>query len=240
MNGTSMYQVGYGLQNSCAYSATSCIDKESACCIPDMGRMTLAVQWVVNQPIQKFTLHGFWPGDCETGMGPEDGCKIGETKTEDDLIADAPLKAKMEKYWVSSRNNSQWFWDHEWNKHGTCLSTIREECNHSKGDKPHIRYFKTALREYERYDVYEELARNRIVPREEPYSLKEMVYALNKWRLSFKLQCTRGRLNQIFFFSYGITGNQFIERSYYGIHDCPQKIKYLPKISISPYRAATE
>ncbi|KAJ9066442.1 hypothetical protein DSO57_1009427 [Entomophthora muscae] len=208
-------------------SATSCTGSEDSCCIPDMGKMVLAVQWVVNQPIEEFTLHGLWPGDCETGMGPWEGCKVGATSTGSDVDYDVELKADMEKYWVSDRNDNQGFWDHEWNKHGTCLSTVREECSRGKEDgPPHIRYFKTSLKEYKKYKVYDELTRNSVVPREEPYSLSEILNALQKWESTFKLKCVNGRLNQIYFYSLGASANRFIQRSFFGTHNCPQKIYY--------------
>ncbi|KAI0241248.1 hypothetical protein L0F63_006433 [Massospora cicadina] len=220
------------VEEKCPATALSCVDDEDGCCIPDMGKMTLALQWVLNNPMQNFTLHGFWPGDCATGVGPERGCRMGITKTKKDVDANPELKRKMEAYWVSHNGNNQLFWDHEWNKHGTCLSTVREECPLGKEEgPPHIRYFKAALREYEKFNVYEELELNGITPRMEPYKKDVLVTALKRWGASFSLQCIKGRLNQIFFYRLGKARNQFVDRIFSGTHACPFKIYYYPKLT---------
>ena len=30
----------------------------------------------------------------------------------------------MKKYWKDDAGNDESFWEHEWNKHGTCISTL--------------------------------------------------------------------------------------------------------------------
>ncbi|KAJ9084113.1 Ribonuclease T2 precursor (RNase T2) [Entomophthora muscae] len=197
-----------------------------------MGEMTMAVQWVLSRPVLNFTIHGFWPGDCSTGVGPLEGCHIGATNPKRDIKSRPELKEQMEKYWVSERNNNHWLWQHEWNIHGTCLSTVREECPLGKEEgPPHIRYFKATLRQYEQLDVYDELKNNNIIPRMEPYSKREIVSALGRWAHSFQLVCIKGRLIQIHSFRLGKAGNEFKERKLGVTHKCPQKIGYYPKLT---------
>lgn len=34
----------------------------------------------------------------------------------------------MKKYWLDIDGDDASFWEHEWNKHGTCINTIEPSC----------------------------------------------------------------------------------------------------------------
>jgi ribonuclease T2 len=34
----------------------------------------------------------------------------------------------MNAYWLPNRGSSESFWQHEWNKHGTCVNTLAPSC----------------------------------------------------------------------------------------------------------------
>jgi ribonuclease T2 len=34
----------------------------------------------------------------------------------------------MNTYWVSDDSSNEVFWEHEWAKHGTCISTLEPSC----------------------------------------------------------------------------------------------------------------
>jgi hypothetical protein len=34
----------------------------------------------------------------------------------------------MEKYWLPNAGTLEHFWEHEWNKHGTCVNTLAPSC----------------------------------------------------------------------------------------------------------------
>jgi ribonuclease T2 len=34
----------------------------------------------------------------------------------------------MQTYWVSDDESNEAFWDHEWETHGTCISTLEPSC----------------------------------------------------------------------------------------------------------------
>lgn len=34
----------------------------------------------------------------------------------------------MSVYWKDFKGDDEDFWEHEWNKHGTCISTLEPEC----------------------------------------------------------------------------------------------------------------
>ncbi|KAJ9066446.1 Ribonuclease T2 precursor (RNase T2) [Entomophthora muscae] len=223
----------------CPDTAVSCIDDEDKCCIPDKGWMTLALDWNIDRPIDKFTLHGFWPADCETGIFPPGGCASVRTKPSKDLPRFPSLKLDMEKHWLSNDGDDAWLWNHEWNKHGTCLSTIQKDCHLDvSNDHSPFRYFKASLDQYHQFDVYAELKKNNVVPRLKPYPQKEIVDALKRWAFSFQLQCIKGRLNQIFFLRLGKARDEFIDRTYTGCTTALETSSSSPRGSTSlPWRS---
>lgn len=34
----------------------------------------------------------------------------------------------MQTYWKDDEGDDEGFWEHEWNKHGTCINTIEPSC----------------------------------------------------------------------------------------------------------------
>jgi ribonuclease I len=34
----------------------------------------------------------------------------------------------MSTYWLPNRGSAEVFWQHEWNKHGTCVNTLARSC----------------------------------------------------------------------------------------------------------------
>lgn len=177
------------------------------CCVPDQGHLTLALQWLPgycknagrNKPCKKGTLkkverntwslHGLWPGNCDgktylTDCRPE--------RTEKDIEGairqkDSDLLEEMEKIWLSGNpdpsKDNNWFWAHEWNKHGQCISTITEECvgsSYKKNDDI-VKYFERATQLRATFDLYPVLERANIIPTEtDGYGLDELQNAFKQ------------------------------------------------------------
>ena len=80
-------------------------------------------------PNNKISIHGLWP-NLQSGKYLPD-CNQG---TEIEVVDDgSEMFETMKKYWVSLANTDEYFWTHEFNKHGYCYSTDYKE------------YFQTAL-----------------------------------------------------------------------------------------------
>jgi len=168
------------------------------CCVPDQGHMVLSLQWLPsycknagrNKPCKKgtlkkverdtWTLHGLWPGNCDgvtylTNCNPE---REEENIEEVIRTKDEDLLSEMEKIWLSGNpdplKDNNWFWAHEWNKHGQCVSTITPQClgNNYKKDDDIISYFEKAVELRSLYDLYPILEKAEILPNDkEGYSL---------------------------------------------------------------------
>ncbi|ORX42066.1 ribonuclease T2 [Piromyces finnis] len=184
-----------------SFDIVACSNNEglvNKCCIPDQGHMVLALQWLPsycknagrNKPCKKgtlkkvekdtWTLHGLWPGNCDgktylTNCNPE-----REEENIEEIIRtkDEDLLSEMEKIWLSGNpdqlKDNNWFWAHEWNKHGQCVSTITPQClgSNYKKDDDIITYFEKAVELRSIYDLYPILEKADIVPNDkEGYSL---------------------------------------------------------------------
>ncbi|ORX76817.1 ribonuclease T2 [Anaeromyces robustus] len=179
---------------ACSYSQ-GLFDK---CCIPDQGHFTLALQWIPsycknagsNKPCKKgtlkkvekdtWTLHGLWPGNCD---GDSYSTNCNPSRYEDDIEGvirskDPELLYEMEKIWLSGSSDASkdnnWFWVHEWNKHGQCVSTITPEClgPDYKEDDDILTFFEKAVELRSLYDLYPVLKRRNIIPSDKQgYSL---------------------------------------------------------------------
>ncbi|KAI9598019.1 ribonuclease T2-like protein [Syncephalis fuscata] len=79
---------------------------------------------------------------------------------------DQDLYNKMTTYWPSNKGTDSGFWTHEWNKHGTCVSTLSPKCygKDYKANKDMIDYFSDAITLRSKYDVYDAFAKAGIKP----------------------------------------------------------------------------
>ncbi|KAG0216488.1 ribonuclease T2-like [Mortierella sp. GBA30] len=112
----------------------------------------------------------------------------------------------MMLYWSSYNPTPQQpdnndFWNHEWNKHGTCLTTLGPDCGF-KGDRDLYSYFNTTLALRKKYDIYAALKKAGITPRPkygmEPretdkYSVDAILTAIeNEWNVKGAVYCKPG------------------------------------------------
>ena len=89
-------------------------------------------------------IHGMWPS-YKNGQFPQ-WCNIGEDI--DIVIPDPDLKTQMEDYWVGTHVSNEYFWSHEYNKHGYCYNQhINEKVSNCSA------YFSKAVELYHKYNV---------------------------------------------------------------------------------------
>ncbi len=70
--------------------------------------------------------------------------------------ADPALLEYMSTYWKSDRNSDESLWEHEWNKHGTCISTLEPECydGYTRREEM-VDYFQKAVDLFKGLDTYQ-------------------------------------------------------------------------------------
>ena len=94
----------------------------------DYDSYVMAVQWANgycsakscgskadNVPTNTMTIHGLWPS-LKSGTYLDD-CTSGVDVTDDG----SSLFTQMKIYWPSFQNTNEYFWSHEYNKHGYCM-----------------------------------------------------------------------------------------------------------------------
>jgi ribonuclease T2 len=145
----------------------------------------------------------------------------------------------MSEYWVPDRGTAEHFWQHEWNKHGTCISTLAPSCYDSYVPGAElVDFMGRAVELFKNLDTYEALRLEGIVPhRTKRYGRDEIQAALGKLvdGAEVTLGCKGGALNEAWY-TYNVRGNlqsgEFVPVDPAGSvrSTCPKNgIKYLPK-----------
>lgn len=61
----------------------------------------------------------------------------------------------MDTYWKSNNGDDQRFWSHEWDKHGTCISTLETKCYTGyTPDEDVVGYFNASVSLFKKLDSY--------------------------------------------------------------------------------------
>ncbi|PKK33166.1 ribonuclease T2 [Columba livia] len=127
-------------------------------------------------PPDYWTIHGLWP---DKGEECNRTWHFNVTEIKD-------LMSDMRHYWPdvlhSSLNRTQ-FWKHEWDKHGTCATTLQALNSQKK-------YFGKALELYKHIDLNSCLLKAGIKPSSSYYRMTDIKEALTKfYGVTPKIQC---------------------------------------------------
>lgn len=81
-------------------------------------------------PSNSWTIHGLWPDHCDGTF--DANCDAARAYTGITGILQSfgktDLLSYMNTYWKDYQGNDESFWEHEWGKHGTCISTLKPSC----------------------------------------------------------------------------------------------------------------
>lgn len=160
--------------------------------------------------------------------------------------ADTLLKY-MDEYWKDFRGNDENFWQHEWNKHGTCISTLDTACY--EGYVPQqevVDFFNVTVNLFDRLPTYEILEEAGVVPGlGMVYSLEEIQSPLQEMHgAEVTVLCRGGELDQVWY-HFDVRGSVqtgvFVPAKPDGMKgNCPATgIRYLPKTPSLPVPTST-
>ncbi|ODV92128.1 hypothetical protein CANCADRAFT_30381 [Tortispora caseinolytica NRRL Y-17796] len=194
--------------------------QEDLCCFNYPGGLLLQTQfWDAHPPIgpdDLFTAHGLWPDKCDGSF--EEFCdksrEVPSIKQELLSAGRSDLVDKMTEIWKSNNGLDDRFWTHEWNKHGTCISTLNSEC-YPASTQPLtdaiIDYFTKAIALFESLDTFQILADSGIVPSTTAtYTFDEIINAIQaKTGQEPVIRCRSGYLNEVWYFFHVIGPVQF-------------------------------
>ncbi|KAJ2384522.1 hypothetical protein GGI05_004982 [Coemansia sp. RSA 2603] len=168
--------------------------------------MVLVQQWDTGLgQSDQFTLHGLWPDTCTGDQTGDSGFDNSRIYTNISSIieesGDAELVDAMNLHWPSNKGDNNAFWSHEWNKHGTCVSTLNPRCYGPEYKKYRdvIDYFSAVLGLRKKYDLYKALSDKGIEPSDsEQYTADEFKRALRDGLgIEAAIKCKSGRLEEI-------------------------------------------
>ena len=230
----------------------TCTDEKydgDTCCFENPGGVLLQTQfWDYYPPIgpdDMFTLHGLWSDKCDGSF--EQFC---DSSMEIDNVRDIlkehkeyELLEKMENVWKNYNGDDESLWKHEFNKHGTCMSTIKEKCYEGEYKKNQnvVDFFKKSVELFERLPTYKWLSDNGIIPsNEQTYSKQQIEDTLSAhFGQPVYIKCNRYQALQEVWYFYHLRGS-VINGEYMPIpamvnSQCPNEgIKFIPKRGFKP------
>lgn len=184
-------------QLSCHSSSSIDPDSFGTCCYNGALKagflesgLVLATQfWNTSEgPADSTTVHGLWPDYCN-GQYPASCTEDSgiPTKSGSEIVQllqryDHSLLTYMRTYY----GNDPSFWEHEYNKHGTCFTTLRAKCQlpqpfQNQTSAAVIGYFQQIVRQFRQLPTYEWLEQAGITPStDKTYKRADMEAALAK------------------------------------------------------------
>ncbi|KAK5108635.1 hypothetical protein LTR62_008126 [Meristemomyces frigidus] len=253
-------QSGFDLSNSatCTDPQLSCHNTSAIanlCCFNSPGGALLQTQFwdtaPVTGPVDSWTIHGLWPDNCD---GTYDA-SCDDTRAYTNITAilqsfgATDLLSYMQTYWVSNSGTSESFWEHEWGKHGTCVSTLDPDCYTNYQPTEEVpQFFNRTVELFKTSPTYDWLSAAGIVPSSSAtYTTAQIQAALSSEHGGHNayLGCSSGALTEVWYF-FNVAGSvqtgTFEPSDVIGASStCPSTgIKYLPKDNgASPTGTAT-
>jgi ribonuclease T2 len=143
----------------------------------------------------------------------------------------------MKTYWKDYQGEDEQFWEHEWGKHGTCISTLDPSCYADyQPTEEAVDFFKKTVELFKTLPSYEWLSAAGIKPSDSAtYSTSDIQAALKaKHGKEVTLGCKNGALDEIWYHynvQGSVVGGKFVAADPDGTKStCPDSgIKYLPK-----------
>ncbi|KAJ4127855.1 Ribonuclease T2 precursor (RNase T2) [Fusarium equiseti] len=215
---------------------------EDTCCFIPAGQLLQTQFWDSDPaagPSDSWTIHGLWPDYCD-GTYPQFCDKSREYSDIKSIVSkflgNATL-SYMDKYWVSQDGDDESLWQHEWDKHGTCISTLEPSCytGYKSGEEA-ADYIKKTISLFKELPTYKWLAEAGIEPSDEKtYTYNEIEDALaGQHGARVTIGCKGKTLSEVWY-HFNVKGSlqegEFVATEPDGSKgSCPDSgIKYAPK-----------
>lgn len=153
-----------GTARTCTNTQLSCHNTSAVadtCCFNQPGGQLLLTQFwdtaPATGPVDSWTVHGLWPDRCDGTY--ESYCD--RRRRYDDIGAtihdeEPRLFEYMSVYWKDYKGDDEQLWEHEWNKHGTCISTLEPRCYDAYTPREEmVDYFRRTMELFRGLDTYQ-------------------------------------------------------------------------------------
>lgn len=227
---------------SCHFSSGG--QKVDSCCTNVPGGQLLLTQFWDSHPAtgpsDSWTIHGLWPDNCDGTY--EAFCDSERSYHNITQILEQggghEVVDFMRKYWKDQHGNDETFWQHEWAKHGTCISTLEPRCMGSsyQPQSEVVTFFNKTVELFKSLSTYEWLKDAGIVPSPAcTYTLDQLQEVAKKHTGKEAVWNCRGHLLNEVWWHFNTVGTvadgKFVNAHPVGPRStCPYKgIQYLPK-----------
>lgn len=249
---------------------------DSCCFIYPGGQLLQTQFWDTSPsvgPSDSWTLHGLWPDLCDgsyptfckaapmyhniTAILSASNASLAPSPSSNPFSStpktESTLLSYMHTYWLPNRGSPDSFWEHEWNKHGTCINTLSPSCYSAEsygspstttdtevyraGDEV-VDFFTRAVSLFRELDTYAALKEAGILPStRRTYRREEISEALRRVTgREVLVRCRGNRLNEVWY-SFNVKGSlqegDFVPSDpvgKMGRSRCPEGgVRYLPK-----------
>ncbi|KAF8307607.1 ribonuclease T2 [Clavulina sp. PMI_390] len=222
---------------SCHGSASS-----NSCCYESPGGLLTQVQfWDTNPvtgPADSWTIHGLWPNKCDGTYS--ENCDKSRAYTNLSAIFDQAGRSDLDDYlsqWMLSNDETpEKFWAHEWETHGTCVSTLDTKCIPS-GSPPGtevVYYFNQIATLFQDLPTYQWLSNQGITPTSgKKFTLEQFTDAIKaEWGYTPAVDCEDGAVYEISYY-FNLKGSmidgEFVPLDAPTPGSCSSSFSYLPK-----------
>ncbi len=225
----------------------SCSNKtqvENSCCFEYPSGIFLQAQfWDARPsvgPKDMFTMHGVWPDRCDGSY--DQFCKlfspIKSARAILEQFGENQLLDEMDRVWKNIRGNDDYLWVHEFNKHGTCMNTLKPSCYDQENYRENqnvVDFYKRSMQLFKTLPTYQWLAQSGIVPSNSKlYTREEIESSLEEHFGHPVFVSCRGNMLQEVWYFYKLHGSivagDFVPIDTVRASRCPSKgVRYLPK-----------
>jgi len=221
--------------------STGALNADS-CCVESPGGVLLQTQfWDYNPstgPNDSWTIHGLWPDNCDGSYSSycDDSMNVDSVKSVLQSFNEKELLDFMNSYWKDYQGNDDDLWTHEYNKHATCMSTLKPDCfSDNTVNLNMVEFFKQVTSMYKNLPSYEWLADAGIVPSNNvKYAKSDVAAALkSKFGAEVYFACDKnGAIDEIWYY-YHLKGRvidgDYQPIDFIGSNNCPDQVAYPPK-----------
>ncbi|OQO03032.1 hypothetical protein B0A48_11316 [Cryoendolithus antarcticus] len=233
----------YSCQNTTAIADT--------CCFESPGGLILQTQfWDVSPatgPNNSWTIHGLWPDNCDGTY--QQFCDPAREYTNLTQILQSfgrqDLVDYALTYWASNSGSAESFWEHEFGKHGTCMSTFDPPCypNYSPGAEV-VDFFERTESLFQELPSYDWLAAAGILPSTTvKYTPQQFQDALSPHHggNQIYLGCSGGQIDELWYYFYvqGSVQEGNLQPTQFGSSSCTAPFYYYPKGYVPPTSTKT-
>ncbi|PQK11919.1 hypothetical protein BB8028_0003g05390 [Beauveria bassiana] len=221
------------------HNTTAVVD---TCCFIPTGQLLQTQFWDTSPPTgpsDSWTIHGLWPDNCD-GSYPAQ-CDADRAYTNLTAIlqangADDTLDY-MNRYWKDYKGDDESFWEHEWGKHGTCISTLEPSCYGSayRDGEEAADFFTRTVGLFKTLPTYQWLADAGIEPSDsKTYDVAQIQSVLaGQHGAQVTLGCKNGVFNEVWY-HFNVRGSlqdgEFVAAAPDGAKSkCKGKVRYTPK-----------